>query len=453
VLTGSLARDEGTCVEDGQYSQVLGDAEFLLVFKRTTSLPPEPALELIREQIEQSLLRRGIRCHVGLSAVHPRFFGRLRPAIFAYELLAYGQVIWGDCNILALVPRFSAGDIPLEDAWRLLSNRMIELLETALLENREQVTGDNEERSGTSDVLPTTSRFSVPCSVSAVTGSLSPVPSSVPYAAVKLYLDMATSFLLFKGAYEPTYRQREAKLRTLAENAGNLHGYPFSPLRRFSQRVTVCTELKLGTAAPAITAISWEEMVADARALWRWEMERLTGSADAAPRNFLPNLAGADAQSPLYRLVTFHSAHPGVIAMASRTPTDRELMKRWMRHQGPAKRLRGWAYVLRKCGWYRSWREWPRWLRLGWKASPRYWVYAAANELFFRLPGLLKDATCNRDYVQDCAELLAWLPLSALLHSGAHGQSSAYPDRHLNWKQVAAEIGGNYKEFVQGTRA
>jgi hypothetical protein len=426
VLTGSLARDEATCVEHGEYCRVLGDAEFLPVFESAASLRSVPAIELMRQKIEDSLWRRGILCHVGLSAVHPNYFRRLPPSIFAYELIKCGQVVWGDREILALVPAFSAEDIPREDAWRLLSNRMIELLEVAPLGNKEQVTGNSAGRPS----------------------SLFPIPSSVPYSAVKLYLDMATSFLLFQGAYEPTYRGREARLRSLAENTGDQDGYPFSPLRGFSERVTACTEFKLGTAGrngphvnlgarasrpldeewTSTSTLSWEEIFADARALWRWELERLTGCRGTACRTLSGNLVG-----------------PEEMGTASRTPTDRELMRKWMRLQPLGQRLHGWAYVLRQCGWHRSWREWPRWVRFGWRASPRYWIYAAASELFFKLGELLAPAQEPGGAADlDCQELRSRLP-----QVGKHEMPPDVPA----WQGVAREIGWNYHEFLEGTRA
>src|SRR5205807_6068276 len=92
-------------------------------------MPRSRALGPLRQSIEEGVSRRGILARVTLSAVHPDYLRKLRPHIFAYELKKCGRVIWGDSQILSLVPRFSASRIPFEDAWRLLCNRMIEQLE------------------------------------------------------------------------------------------------------------------------------------------------------------------------------------------------------------------------------------------------------------------------------------------------------------------------------------
>jgi hypothetical protein len=174
VLTGSLARNEATFVERPDGLTLLGDAEFLLVFHIGAPLPSASDAHRIRVEIEGRLLRNGLHGTVTVSGVPPSYLRRLRPSIFAYELTAYGSVIAGDQSVLNLVPRFAVSEIPLEDAWRLLANRIVEQLETL----RE---------------LPVDE---------------TPLPDNVHYRTVKLVLDTATSFLVFVGGYKPTYAER-----------------------------------------------------------------------------------------------------------------------------------------------------------------------------------------------------------------------------------------------------
>ena len=371
LLTGSLAREEATVIAEAQRSHLLGDADFVLLFDRHSPLPSSPDVEGLRRQIEAALLERNMLCHITLSAVHPSYLRKLPPTIFSYELQACGQVVWGEPETLSLIPTFSPREIPLEDAWRLLSNRMIEHLETV------------EERADAA-------------------ATLSP---AAHYRTVKLYLDMATSFLLFAGAYAPTYRERARCLARLAEALPREQA-PF-PLPHFAETVAACTRWKL-CPAEADDRVDWEfwdEAVAYARRLWRWELERLTG--------------------------------------ASANASDQELRQRWMRCQPVHRRLRGWLYVLRKHGWHRSWLHWPQWTRLAWRASPRDWVYAAASELFFRLPDLLSRA--GRQPVQDLdwEQVKRWLPVSR------HEPATQLPP----WGRLAQEIVWNYQEFLEGTRA
>lgn len=381
VLTGSLARDEGTFVKQGERWSLLGDAELLLIFDEHASLPPTLGLDLVCRKIESRLLRRRIAGHLTLTAVHAVYLRKLRPHIFAFELRTYGQVVWGEPTVLSLIPSFASSDIPWEDAWRLLCNRMIEHLEIV-----EELAGGFENLS-----------------------------QSARYRTVKLYLDMATSFLLFVGAYEPTYRERAEKLRILAENTHPDDDYPF-PLQDFSKQVTACTQSKLlgitwcgvspSVGQSGAELLFWEKAVAYARLLWRWELARLTGVRGQA--------------------------------------SDRELRRKWMQLQPPHFRLRGWAYVLRKRGGHHSWREWPRWGRRAWQASPRYWVYAAASELFFRLPCLLRPRNERPVTNVDWEAVRRWLPI---VRESEQGQK--LPD----WWQLAADIVWNYHQFLVETRA
>ncbi len=444
VLTGSLARDEATFVSEEKRWTLLGDIEFLLVFAEHASLPPSLAIESLRQKIEDGLSGRGIICHLGLSAVHPQYLRKVRPHIFAYELRTHGQVVWGEPQILSLMPAFSSSDIPLEDAWRLLSNRMVELLEVA---------GQWLESPGV-------------------------LSRDVHYRAIKLYLDMATSFLLFQGAYEPTYQGRAHALRLLypaSEGASRDRAgrFPFD-LQGFSDRVSACTALKLGQESSLGHDLA-SELNGGGNTLSLVSCHISADGELGNPRSTLPSppwgrRAGGegvssktDCDKTLDAIECAHQLWRWELARLTRVEgrlSDRELLRKWIELQPLGKRLRGWAYVLRKCRWHRSWRHWPHWLRRGWRASPRYSVYAAAAELFFRLPGLLRAASHRQDTDSDWRELLSWLPVAAV---GAcpgrdRRQDSGLPsragsERRYGWRQVASEIAWNYHEFVEGTRA
>src|SRR6266853_1526162 len=171
VLTGSMARDEATCARESDIRRVLGDAEFLLSFKKNHQ--PSTGQELLRvsQRVESLLQNQRIECSIDLGSVPPDYFSKLPPDIFSYELKAYGKQVFGQADVLSQIPKFSAAQISREDAWRLLCNRLLELLEYS-------------EDLLVSDVKQT---------------------ERLRYKLVKLYLDMATSFLIFKGHYAPTY--------------------------------------------------------------------------------------------------------------------------------------------------------------------------------------------------------------------------------------------------------
>ncbi len=372
VLTGSLARDEETVEEEGDLRRILGDAEFLLIFHEDAKLPGPIAIQRLQRELEQVLESERIRCKIDLSAVRTAFLQRLPKHIFSYELRNNGRVIWGDPTVLSAIPTFDPRDILREDAWRMLSNRLIELLE-ALVDL-------DKDRSDPAEQLL--------------------------YRTVKLYLDMATSFVVFLGAYAPSYREREKQIRLLAEHANSKDTWPFDPLG-FSSRLTACTHWKLSPreARAALRGICWQEAIRTAQQLWRWELLQLTGTPHDTPEG--------------------------------------ELMRRWMKQQPASKRIRGWLYVMRDRGWFRASGNWLRWVRLARQASPRYCAYYAASQLIFQLPGITGDDPAVKR-VDDFRSLAAWLPIGCdFRHDGS-----------LNsWQRVASAIVWNYHQFMEKTRA
>src|SRR6266851_563875 len=88
-----------------------------------------------------------------------------------------------------------------------------------------------------------------------------------------------------------------------------------------------------------------------------------------------------------------HKVLAAALAMGSRAfkgePSDLlvlDLAVGVARKQTVAARLRGWASLLRRTGWFRSAGQWPRWARLSISASPRHLIYAAAVQLFWSVP-------------------------------------------------------------------
>jgi hypothetical protein len=221
------------------------------------------------------------------------------------------------------------------------------------------------------------------------------LPAPVRYRAVKLHLDMATSLLVFLGAYAPSYRERAEKLERFASDGPPPSGLPL-PLLDLARKVAACTRFKLeGEPAACLDGWpAWREAVRQARDLWRWETSVLTGLPASTP-DFL-------------------------------------LWEGCMEAQPRAARLRGWVYAARAEGW-RAWRQAPRWARLARRASPRHCVYAAGTGLLFALAGSGGgDAALER--------LGAWLPLTR--GTGA----VAVP-------ALASDVAANYHRFLVGTRA
>ncbi len=205
---------------------------------------------------------------------------------------------------------------------------------------------------------------------------------------------------LFAGVYEPTYAGRAARLRRLAAAPRSATELPPLPLEAFADRVASCTAFKLqgGEYREEADGVFWRDAIAYARLLWRWELRRLTGSTEGL--------------------------------------SDRELIWAWMRRQSLHCKFRGWASFLRRCGGARSWRCWPRWVRLAAVGTPRYWVYAAAAELCF---GLLEEQAGKQP---DWKELQSWLPLVDTRDSRPPGS-----------RELCREVAANYERFLETTCA
>jgi hypothetical protein len=240
VLTGSLARDEGTWQWRSGRVRMLGDAEFIVVLREDASFPSGERLNGLVRDIDGRLRAHGILAKIGLSPVRPTYLKALRPHIFAYELIEHGKVIWGDKRVLDLIPRFSPSDIPFEDGFRILLNRLIELLE-------------------------------VVCEAKCIDS----LTERVRYRAIKLLLDMATSLLVFERQYESTYRGRATRVAQLVETAGA------APIRRqLAEQVRIATKYKLGESqrSPIQTGKDLLSLVDEVHSVWSWELRRLLGA-------------------------------------------------------------------------------------------------------------------------------------------------------------------------------
>ena len=235
---------------------MLGDAEFLVILRDGAKLISDPEFGRVGRQMTRELKELGVVCHLDLSAAQVDYFQKMRPHIFAYELRSCGRTLWGDAKIIESIPAFAAGEIPREDAWRLLCNRIIEQLRIV-----RRLYSDEQDSW-----------------------------KQTVYVCNKFLLDLGTSLLVFLDQYEPTYQLRAEKIEQLARN-GAAARLPFSPAE-FSRRVRELTaiklrpeldpslgELDLSPQAQRDAALSrWLEAVPYARALWEWEVALLAGA-------------------------------------------------------------------------------------------------------------------------------------------------------------------------------
>ena len=217
---------------------------------------------------------------------------------------------------------------------------------------------------------------------------------------MKLWLDMATSYLVFERQYVPTYRGRAARLRELAAESSTVAPIP---MHRFARMVKLATCCKLGEIGDTEMGEFGDlaTLTDAAHGLWRWELERL-----AAP-----------------------------------SASDRDLQRRWIAAEPLAARMRGWAGVVERSGAARVMARMPVWIGLMRKGSPRRLVYEAASEVFFALPRLLEDeAAQGTDSRWD--RLRRGLPAT----DNPESRSS-----RCAWRRLCRAIAFNYNFFLVPT--
>ena len=138
-------------------------------------------MTLICSAAEEELRNQGVLCKVSFSAAYESYLLDLGETVFGYELLNCGEVLYGDPDILLNKTRRMGSQISEEDGWRLLANRTLELLEIV----PELLTGKPQ------------------------------LSEAAQYRLTKLYCDMATSVLVFKGEFVTGYQGRCEALRRL----------------------------------------------------------------------------------------------------------------------------------------------------------------------------------------------------------------------------------------------
>jgi hypothetical protein len=346
VAAGSLGREEDTILLRNGRAQVLGDAEFFLIcFSAKDAQAIRKVLDSLVGNIQSQLARAGIDCPVTCGAVSSRILRKMSPHILGFELRSTGKVLWGDPEALELIPQFGPADIPKWDAWRSVSNRMIEQLACV-------------------DALWTGDRARV---------------VELLYWTLKIQLELATLVLLFEGAYRPTYRERARELERLQKK---LESLPWAA--GLAERVKACTQFKLDPRAPSPYAAFFSGVQSEAqnlsfareeflavlrlvRGVWLWGAERLLGrELDEA-------------------------AEPLRVAL--------DIARRQDWHW----RARGWArFGLTDRGW-KTVRGWQGFLRLASRGGPRFLLFAVSAALYFTAEEWLAGDSRSADAVAQCA--------------------------------------------------
>ncbi len=239
VLTGSLARNEASYVHCDGNAILQSDVEALVVLHDDAALPSRATQAALCRLAEKILAEHGVAVEVSFSVVHASYLRALPPHIYSYELRCCGLVLFGDSDVLHLIPSYTAAQLSREDAWRILSNRLL------------------EQRTAAAD--PTEGKLA-------------------RYRSIKLCLDLASSLLVFFGRFEASYRARLHRMEDVAQTP-EAAVLPFD-LAEYMPLLRRCVAIKLDAGCALELGADFERTVtAWAWQLWTWELEGLSGCA------------------------------------------------------------------------------------------------------------------------------------------------------------------------------
>jgi hypothetical protein len=268
ILTGSAARNEATFLRRGPETLWLSDLEFLVVVPDSAAAAKEAAkVDGLAARIEQELRAKGTVVSIDLGLVRETRAANLPRNLFGYETRLHGKQLYGERDYLKEARLFSWREVPLEDAWRLLSNRMVEWLDF------------QSKRTS----LSAAEQF---------------------YRLSKQYLDILTSLTLMAGCYTGRYETRVAaveQIRIWLEER-----IPSLRTKTLIDGAFLAGEFKLHPEAPAfvwlqackpesfsdgLAAKGWpwleRELPGLHAAVWDWELATLTGSVITSPADIL----------------------------------------------------------------------------------------------------------------------------------------------------------------------
>ena len=235
VLTGSLARNEASYVCRAGRAILQSDVEAMVVLQDDAALPTRATHQALCHLAQHYLQERGVAVEVSFSVVHAAYLRHLPPHIYSYELRCCGVVLFGDSDVLHLIPSYSASELSREDAWRMLGNRLIE-----------RMAADSADA------------------------------AMARYRGIKLCLDLASSLLVFFGRFQAGYRARLYCMEEAAATA-QANALPFD-LRQFMPLLRQCTAAKLDSETAVDLGPDFEERVTRwAWQLWQWELASISG--------------------------------------------------------------------------------------------------------------------------------------------------------------------------------
>jgi len=271
ILTGSVARGEGTLVADPVTgNRWMGDLECVVVVpKRQIAGEVDQLLRNLEVELSSDLTYHSRGLKIGLTPMPLSRLRHLRPSIFNREFLEHGKLLWGKPKALALPEwwRQGAHEVPRRDAFRLLNNRIIQQIATRM-------------RHETADIDPVAAEYSIS----------------------KLWIELATSLSVFLDCYRSSYLERQNALEDVFVSRQSLFDVDFQSL--FIARLKESMSIKFGRRPTDLchTSERFEEVARAAARIWFWETASMLGADrdDCDWTNVISRLRGLE--TPRQRL-------------------------------------------------------------------------------------------------------------------------------------------------------
>ena len=249
VLTGSMARGEGSAFFERDRLKSFSDMEMLVVFDDQEDMGLQRTrLKALSQGIRERLKGEGIICEVEYGPAPLRYFRKLKPHIFGIELKRHGKVVWGDKGVLDTIPTMDEKEIPKEDGWYLLSNRIIEQIKAL-------------------DAFLMRRSF-----------------QNFLFSYSKMIVDLATSILIFTNLYRSSYRERAVLIEEGVKRIENpslrkeLSKLPETVRFWVDVRSNplLLTRVITGKCRNDIL-VKWLELIPIVKKIWIWELNLLLG--------------------------------------------------------------------------------------------------------------------------------------------------------------------------------
>jgi len=135
ILIGGYGRDEGTFFLKNKTISLVNDIDLVIISHRSMSKSilkqlMDQAAKIIKPDTQYVHEKYcPIDFHVDLFNFKKKDLSGFKPSQFSLDLKYASQVIYGNKNILRLIPELKAENIPVNDGLMLLHNRVLSLLE------------------------------------------------------------------------------------------------------------------------------------------------------------------------------------------------------------------------------------------------------------------------------------------------------------------------------------